>query len=87
MGVSDREKGWVGLQDGPYHSNTKLNFPTNIILDVLDGCRPYQSKTACPPIENNHPPAHINPSDTIVVDSGTSGIYFISTDPVDNLNS
>ena len=84
---SDWNKGWGGWQDGPDHLKIKLNLPTNINLDVLNGCRTTQTKTTFTQIEINQKPVHIDPAKTIIVDSGTSGIYFIPTYPVENLNS
>ena len=87
MGSSDWNKGWCGWQDGPDHPNTKLNLTTNVNLYVLDGRRPTQSKTTCPPIKTNHPSEQINPADTIFVESSASGIYLSSTAPVHKLNT
>ena len=87
MGGSDWNKGWYGRQNGPEHSNTEWNIPTNVNLVVLNCCRTNKSKPAYPPIKINHPPAQIKPADTIVVEYGANGIYFGATAPVDNLNT
>ena len=87
MGGSDWNKDLGGRQDGPDHSNTKLNIPTDVDLFVLNGCKPTKLKPTYPPIKINHSPEQIKPADTIVVESGASGIYFSATAPVDNLNT
>ena len=86
MGVSDWNKGWDNLQDGPYHYNTKLNIPNNVNLVVSNGYIPTQSKPTQLTRKTNHPQAHITPADTIVLYSGTRCMYFIATAPFDNIN-